>query len=410
MIAQKQGDFAKVPITALPPLPAERRMDDRRTHRMVAAAMVVGATAFTLIVNAGPIAATWRGHFADPDDAMRLVEVRAWLAGQGWFDMTALRLDPPDGSFMHWSRLVDMPIAAAISLFGLFLDPTASERLAAIVVPTIWLVVLYLGVLRLADLLVGRPGWLPALLGMALSGVTLVQFAPSRIGHHAPETVALVWAVSCAVAALDRRQAKQAAFCGALIALSWAMSLETLPFDVVLIGVLFGFWIWRGGNLARMLAALGVGLAVALPLFFLAEVGPARWGAAVCDSFGAAHLGVGLIVAAGAIVLALATPRLRSRGVRLVAATGVAALAGVYLALAYPSCLHDPFAGVDSLVRELWLSHVVESQPLLTFLGTRPMIGLAIVAPLLLGLAASLWAAARTSGPTTLGFVLVSAA
>ena len=31
----------------------------------------------------------------DTDDAMRLVQMRAWLAGQGWFDLHKARLQPP---------------------------------------------------------------------------------------------------------------------------------------------------------------------------------------------------------------------------------------------------------------------------------------------------------------------------
>src|SRR5690349_7387974 len=48
------------------------------------------------------------------DDAMRLVEVRDLLAGQSWFDLVQHRLDPPAGSPMHWSRLIDAPLAAMI--------------------------------------------------------------------------------------------------------------------------------------------------------------------------------------------------------------------------------------------------------------------------------------------------------
>src|SRR5882757_9611547 len=46
------------------------------------------------------------------DDAMRLVEVKDLIAGQGWFDLTQHRLDPPAGTPMHWSRLIDLPLAA----------------------------------------------------------------------------------------------------------------------------------------------------------------------------------------------------------------------------------------------------------------------------------------------------------
>jgi hypothetical protein len=41
----------------------------------------------------------------DTDDAMRLVELRAWLAGQGWFDLREPRLNPPLGYETNWSRL-----------------------------------------------------------------------------------------------------------------------------------------------------------------------------------------------------------------------------------------------------------------------------------------------------------------
>jgi hypothetical protein len=45
------------------------------------------------------------------DDAMHRVEVRDFLAGQNWFDLTQYRLNPPAGVVMHWSRLVDLPLA-----------------------------------------------------------------------------------------------------------------------------------------------------------------------------------------------------------------------------------------------------------------------------------------------------------
>src|ERR1700722_18796945 len=57
------------------------------------------------------------GVFLDPDDAMRLSEVRSFLQGQSWFDLTAYRLDPAHPVVMHWSRLVDAPIAFLIQGF-----------------------------------------------------------------------------------------------------------------------------------------------------------------------------------------------------------------------------------------------------------------------------------------------------
>ncbi|MGJ3628675.1 hypothetical protein AB5I41_20390 [Sphingomonas sp. MMS24-JH45] len=73
------------------------------------------AAAILLAIGAADVA---RLRFLDPDDAMRLLEVRDWLAGQSWWDVGQHRLNGGDFP-MHWSRLVDLPLAAAMAL----LDP-----------------------------------------------------------------------------------------------------------------------------------------------------------------------------------------------------------------------------------------------------------------------------------------------
>ena len=62
------------------------------------------------------------------DDAMRLVEVRDLIGGQGWFDLFQYRMDPPGGRSMHWSRLIDAPFAALILLLRPCSECTARKR------------------------------------------------------------------------------------------------------------------------------------------------------------------------------------------------------------------------------------------------------------------------------------------
>ena len=50
----------------------------------------------------------------DNDSLLRLVEIRDLIGGQGWFDLHQYRMGPAGGFVMHWSRLVDAPIAAII--------------------------------------------------------------------------------------------------------------------------------------------------------------------------------------------------------------------------------------------------------------------------------------------------------
>src|SRR5579872_717480 len=87
--------------------------------------------------------------FPDPDDAMRLLEVRDWLAGQSWFDVTQYRLNPPVGVPMHWSRLVDVPIAGVIVLFRSFTGVQSAEIAALVLVPLLTLGIAMLLVQRI---------------------------------------------------------------------------------------------------------------------------------------------------------------------------------------------------------------------------------------------------------------------
>ena len=365
--------------------------------------------ALTFLMMRGPLIDTWTtGAFVDTDDAMRLVQVRALLNGQAWFDMTARALDPPLGTFMHWSRVVDVPLALLIRMFGLVADPIHAERLARITFPFLMLVALYIGMARLAAELLGPVARLPAIAATVLSGNGVIQFLPGRIDHHAPRIVFLVVLLGAALAALDPKRARQAALAGFLAAMSLAISLENLPFIAFTIAAIVGLWIWHGAPLERTLAWLGAGLAVGLCLFFVGTVAPARYFLPVCDALGAAHVGAGLIGAAGCGCIALAATHLRSVVERLAVALVVAVAAAGFVAFAYPACLHDPFAAVDPLVRSIWLDNVQESVPVTRLFRTDRSIALFSLLPVVLGLGGCLFGAWFATGVRRQRFLVVS--
>ena len=66
----------------------------------------------------------------DSDSLLRLVEIRDLLGGQGWFDLHQYRMGADGGFVMHWSRLIDAPIAALILLASMlgFATPLAENR------------------------------------------------------------------------------------------------------------------------------------------------------------------------------------------------------------------------------------------------------------------------------------------
>src|SRR5580704_17752580 len=148
--------------------------------------LILLALALGLVMSSADLFSVWQhGTFADSDDAMQLVEVRNFLGGQNWFDLTVARLDPPHGVFMHWSRFNDAPLALMIKTFELFMPADAAERATRICYPLLLHGLLYVGVARLARLLAGRAAVLPAIVLTLLSGMIFTQFQIGRINHSA---------------------------------------------------------------------------------------------------------------------------------------------------------------------------------------------------------------------------------
>jgi len=87
----------------------------------------------------------------DTDDNLRISQVRALLAGQDWYDLRQHRLNPPEGANIHWSRLVDLPIAGLILLLKPFVGGIDAQRAAVAIAPLIPLLGLFFGLVREAD-------------------------------------------------------------------------------------------------------------------------------------------------------------------------------------------------------------------------------------------------------------------
>lgn len=297
------------------------------------------------------------GRFPDTDDVMRLVQVRDLLGGQGWFDLYQHRMSPPEGTLMHWSRLVDAPLAGVVWLLALVLPVADAEWTAAIIVPLLLLLVTMLAIGRLAWARLGPGAALIACASFALVALLPAQFQPLRIDHHGWQimTVAIAaWAI------LREQSARGAIIAGLAMAAGLMVSLETVFMAAGFALVLVCRWLADDAarvGLARYLQALAAGLAGLFALTRgLADLAPH------CDAIAPAHLGLFLIVAAGASLLAAAAPRSR---LVILGGLGASGLAGIALVgWAAPACLAPPFAGLDPLVRDMWYVHVTEGLPL----------------------------------------------
>ncbi|KAB2921876.1 MAG: hypothetical protein F9K30_13465, partial [Dechloromonas sp.] len=146
----------------------------------------------------------WRGISWDTDDFMRLIQVRDWLAGQGWSDLTQYRLNPPAGTPMHWSRLPDLPLAAIALALSPLLAVNDGLAIAAMVVPPLYFLLFVIVYALPARMMLGMARS-PIGLLVAISGsATVAQYAPGRVDHHGLQLIMIMAAIALLLFGLAR--------------------------------------------------------------------------------------------------------------------------------------------------------------------------------------------------------------
>lgn len=326
-------------------------------------------------------------RFPDPDDTLRLIQVRDLLAGQGWYDLAQHRIDAANGGVeMHWSRLVDLPLAAVIWLLRGIVGQGAAETTALVAVPLITFGIALLLAGRIAWRLVGDEAAGFACLAMALSVPVIEQLRPMRIDHHG-------WQIVCALAVMNALMARRpwlGGWAAGLMLATWlAISIEGLPLASVICGVTALRWL-RDRQEYAWFAGTMQGLAAGSAVLFAATRGFGNL-PQYCDAISPVHLGVFAAGAIGATLLARLEPLPRFAqfaGFALIAVLGAAAMQWFA-----PGCTRGAFANLDPLVNRFWLQSVSEGLPV----WQQPLsTALQVVIPPLVALAACVRLAGRS--------------
>lgn len=315
-----------------------------------------------LAVSALLIAVSWEqistGIGWGPDDQLRQVQLRDWLAGQSWFDTIQYRIAAPDSQPMHWPRWIEIPLALVVVILSPLVGATMAETAAMVIVPLIALGLCMGLIARItAALFDSKIG----LFAAALTGTAvplIVQLRPMRIDHHG-------WQVVLALSALwsmfwpDKR--KGGLMLGSAMALWLSISLEGLPLSVAFVAFLAWRWAVSLDEGVRLFWTLASFL-FSSGVLYLATQGGLAMAANYCDALSPAHL---MAFAGGAVIilpaLKLLPPTILLRLVALAVAGG-AALVPLYYAA--PQCLGNAFSDLDPLVRDYWLVNVREGLPI----------------------------------------------
>lgn len=315
----------------------------------------VGVSAYYLSLRADAV--HWFA-LGDTDDNMRYLQVRDWLNGQGWFDLRQYRMNPPEGANMHWSRIVDLPIAGLMLFFRLFLSEGQADRWACAVAPLLPLLPLMLGLAFITRRLsrAGSLAWIIAAFGPLGAPMGLGMYMPLRVDHHGWQ-LALVVAMLAGI--VDRKWLRGGLVAGMASALSVAIGMEMMVYLAGAGGLIALRWVFKEGAARRMMpyaAALGSGTG----LLYAAFASNDNRGIA-CDAI-SLNWTATLILAAGGMVL-LSTLRLKGWPKRLGAGAVVGAVVAGFTWHFWPQCLASAYQ-IEPELDRLWLSHIREAKPL----------------------------------------------
>ena len=335
------------------------------TARLVLRLCLVGAiliASYQLLSPYWTRVSAW--NLVDNDDAMRVLQVRDWLAGQAWFDVSQHRFTEHPVSNIHWSRIADLPLALTMLITNLIAGQSMGEKVAAFVTP-VWLGVIYVIIgVKASVALGGKKAFLPAIFLITCAPAALTYFLPGRVDHHGLQLIFLATALWGLVAGGKRL----AALSGIAIALGIGVGLEALPLQIVLIGWVAMRWALRGASVQNETRWFALSLGLGLALCFVATVPALKWAAPVNDAIGRGHVVLGLL---GGLLLALATllpiARLDPKGGIVARLFLLAVIGGIILSgvVVFKEVIVPPYDQIDPLLKRLWLNNVTETAPLM---------------------------------------------
>ncbi len=294
----------------------------------------------------------------DTDDNMRIMQVRALLQGQDWYDLRQYRLDPPGGANIHWSHLVDLPIAGIILLAKPLLGGILAEKVAVTLAPLIPLGVAMIGLALTARRLIAPGAYLMAAAIMLCFVTAMSMFMPLRIDHHGWQ-LALLTLILAGLA--DQRTMRGGLMVGIATALSLVIGLETLPWLAIAGAGVALRWVMAPGQSPRMRGyalALGGGVASGFLIFASKDNWVAR-----CDALTPVWLSVMML--ASALLFLISSFRVENRGFRVALVFTAGALVACFFSLAWPQCLGRP-EQISPELERLWFSNISEAKPIYT--------------------------------------------
>jgi len=305
------------------------------------------------------------GKLPDTDDYIYLAQAIDWLKGQGWYDFFQHRMNPPEGTYIHFSHLLSALYAAPIFLLSPWLGYSAAAILmAALFQPLLFIVFLFLA--RWAALpLIGRE-WSGMTSYIALSAIyPLILFSPGHIDHHGLEiTLALLMLGVCSKMICNPLSVLPAMMGGIIMSTGLVIGLEFLPVLLVVTAWL-GLWsIVEGKVAARSGLFFSLSLCVGSFAFLLLSREPSELLKNETFSYSIVYvvLNAGAVLCFMGVFLASYAPR---PIVRYAVGVFLSVVLGGLFLHSFPLMMKGPLGGVDPELARLVLVDLGENPPII---------------------------------------------
>lgn len=320
---------------------------------------------FVLCLIFHPNGSVLRGDLPDTDDYTYLNQVLDWLQGQTWFDNVQYRLSPPEGVRIHFTRIIQIPLAMLIMFFKAFGLPW---RGAATLTAMLWPLMVFAGFLasvRWAAKSFLPRDWTGVTAYTTLFSVPLLfQFSMGHIDHHGVESILLMLSFGCMVRMMETpSEIKWGALAGFIIALALAVALEVLPW-VVALSAFAGLWLMvKGSVAARSGVVFGLTLYLSSIAFLIAYKAPGHWLEVDVVAYSVVYVILAASIAFCFVGTALAA-QTRFAWLRYFSGIGLCAVTAALFFSYFPELLSGPYGAADKEIVRLFFENISEAMPL----------------------------------------------
>ena len=298
---------------------------------------------------------------SDSDDAMRVLEVRSWLGGQGFYDFLNHRANPPWGSEMHWSRLSDAPLALIEVILRPFFPLPLTEKIAVFLLPPLLGAIFLYIAAKVADTLYWSKYSILIVTILFLNCSMLIfNFGVGRVDHHNLQSIALITIILGAF----KNDFKGGLVAGFALAASLTIGFELLPIEFLIVAWLGIRWLINP-DCAKLVKGFCIALFIGIIAGLLIDIAPSKILTQYNDSLSIAQV-MPILAGTFGLFIAVNFTSQKSLIIRFIAMVLVGLLV-ILVALQFPILRKPLYWQISPLFVKLWFGDVGETFPLKNF-------------------------------------------